>query len=84
MRALAFLLSFFIIYMFHISSKDSLVFFCSPDTIEAFTHETKKHISSKCQGKETDFVRAVEQIVEVYEKLKMERQEDNQSTIDEL
>jgi hypothetical protein len=39
---------------------------------------------SKCQGKGTDFVRAVEQIVEVYEKLKMERQEDNQSTIDEL
>jgi hypothetical protein len=75
-RALAFSLSFFAI-MFHISSKDSLVFFpsgfCSPDAIEAFTQETKKHLLSKCQGKGTDFVHAVEQIVEVYEKLKMER-----------
>jgi len=59
--------------------------FCSPDAIEVFTQETKKHLLSKCQGKLTDFVRrAVEQIVEVYKKLKMERQEDNQSTIDEL
>ena len=59
--------------------------FCNPGAIEAFTHETNKYLLSKCQGKLTEFVRrAVEQIVEVYEKLKMERQEDNQSTIDEL
>jgi len=57
--------------------------FCSPDAIQAFTQETKKHLSSKCQGKGTDFVRAVEQIVEVYEKLNMERQEDGQNTVDE-
>lgn len=57
--------------------------FCSPDAIQAFTQETKKHLLSKYQGKGTDFVRAVEQIVEVYEKLKMERKEDIQNTVDE-
>ena len=90
MRDLAFSLSFFVIILFHISSKDSLVFvffssgFCNPNAIEDFTQETNKHLLSKCQGKGTEFVRAVEQIVEVDEKQNMERQEDNQSTIDEL
>jgi hypothetical protein len=86
-RDLAFSLSFFA-NVLYISSKDSLVFllsgFCSPDAIEPFTEETKKHLLSKCQGKETDFVRAVEQIVEVYEKLNIERQEENKNAIDEL
>jgi hypothetical protein len=39
---------------------------------------------SKCQGKETDFVRAMAQIVEVYEKLNIERREENKNTTDEL
>ncbi|KAH9312651.1 hypothetical protein KI387_027686, partial [Taxus chinensis] len=55
-----------------------------PDAIQAFTQETKKHLSLKCQGKGSDFVRAVEQIGEVYEKLKVEKQDEIENVDEEV
>ncbi|XP_057837984.2 protein HUA2-LIKE 2 isoform X2 [Cryptomeria japonica] len=58
--------------------------FCSADAIQAFTQETKKHLSSKCQGKGSDFGRAVEQIVDAYDKQKAGKQEEVQNVNQEV
>lgn len=42
--------------------------FCNYADIEAFTEEKKKSLLGKRQGKGADFVRAVEEIIDVYEK----------------
>eukprot|EP01018_Ginkgo_biloba_P025613 Gb_39860 [translate_table: standard] len=57
--------------------------FCNPADIEAFTLETKKQLSVKCQGKGADFVRAVEEIVAAYEKLEIDKLDEIQNVIDE-
>ncbi|XP_020694987.1 protein HUA2-LIKE 3 isoform X1 [Dendrobium catenatum] len=44
--------------------------FCNHADIEAFTEEKKKSLLIKRQGKGADFVRAVEEIIDVYESLK--------------
>lgn len=44
--------------------------FCNHVDIEAFTEEKKKSLLVKRQGKGADFVRAVEEIIDVYESLK--------------
>ncbi|KAJ4755317.1 Tudor/PWWP/MBT domain-containing protein [Rhynchospora pubera] len=44
--------------------------FCNYADLEAFTEEKKKTLLSKRQGKGADFVRAVEEIVSIYEDLK--------------
>ncbi|XP_020592867.1 protein HUA2-LIKE 3-like [Phalaenopsis equestris] len=44
--------------------------FCNHADIEAFTEEKKKSLLVKRQGKGADFVRAVEEIIDVYESLK--------------
>ncbi|KAK8960311.1 HUA2-like protein 3 [Platanthera guangdongensis] len=44
--------------------------FCNYADIEAFTEEKKKSLLIKRQGKGSDFVRAVEEIIDVYESLK--------------
>ncbi|KAL5060780.1 hypothetical protein RYX36_032384 [Vicia faba] len=46
--------------------------FCNPADVEAFTEEKKQSLAKR-QGKGADFVRAVKEIVDSYEKLK-ERQ----------
>ncbi|KAJ1405114.1 RNA polymerase II-binding domain [Sesbania bispinosa] len=50
--------------------------FCNPADVEAFTEEKKQSLLVKRQGKGADFVRAVQEIVDSYEKLKKETQLD--------
>lgn len=47
--------------------------FCNPADVEAFTEEKKESLLVKRHGKGSDFVRAVHEIVESYEKLKKEQ-----------
>ncbi|XP_073224171.1 protein HUA2-LIKE 3-like [Cicer arietinum] len=49
--------------------------FCNPADVEAFTEEKKQSLVKR-QGKGADFVRAVKEIVDSYDKLKKERQLD--------
>ncbi|ONK68007.1 uncharacterized protein A4U43_C05F6220 [Asparagus officinalis] len=42
--------------------------FCNYAEIEAFTEEKKKSLLVKRQGKGADFVRAVDEIIDIYEK----------------
>ncbi|KAJ0979638.1 hypothetical protein J5N97_015112 [Dioscorea zingiberensis] len=51
--------------------------FCNHADIEAFTEEKKKSLLSKRQGKGADFVRAVDEIIDIYEKLKKNDQSEN-------
>ncbi|XP_054808089.1 protein HUA2-LIKE 2 [Prosopis cineraria] len=44
--------------------------FCNPADVEAFTEEKKQALLVKRQGKGADFVRAVQEIIDSYEKLK--------------
>ncbi|KAJ8898661.1 hypothetical protein K2173_004695 [Erythroxylum novogranatense] len=44
--------------------------FCNPADVEEFTEETKQSLLTKRQGKGADFVRAVQEIIESYEKSK--------------
>ncbi|KAF3436329.1 hypothetical protein FNV43_RR23421 [Rhamnella rubrinervis] len=44
--------------------------FCNPADVEAFTEEKKQSLLVKRHGKGADFVRAVQEIIESYEKLK--------------
>lgn len=46
--------------------------FCNYADVEAFTEEKKKSLLTKRQGKGADFVRAVDEIVDIYEKLKVQ------------
>lgn len=48
--------------------------FCNYADLEAFTEEKKKTLLSKRQGKGADFVRAVEEIVSIYEDLKKQNE----------
>nr|CAD1833595.1 unnamed protein product [Ananas comosus var. bracteatus] len=50
--------------------------FCNYADIEAFTEEKKKSLLVKRQGKGADFVRAVDEIIDIYESLK--KQNHNQ------
>ncbi|XP_057438806.1 protein HUA2-LIKE 3-like isoform X2 [Lotus japonicus] len=53
--------------------------FCNPADIVAFTEEKKQSLV-KCRGRGADFVRAVKEIIESYEKLKRKTQVDNISS----
>ncbi|KAK6937503.1 CID domain [Dillenia turbinata] len=48
--------------------------FCNPADVEAFTEEKKETLLTKRQGKGADFVRAVQEIVDSYDKLKKANQ----------
>jgi hypothetical protein len=48
--------------------------FCNYADLEAFTEEKKKTLLSRRQGKGADFVRAVEEIVSIYEDLKKQNE----------
>lgn len=50
--------------------------FCNPADVEPFTEEKKQSLLVKRHGKGADFVRAVHEIVESYEKLKKQDQAD--------
>ncbi|WCJ21497.1 Tudor/PWWP/MBT domain-containing protein [Euphorbia peplus] len=54
--------------------------FCNPADVEAFTEEKKQSLLGKRQGKGADFVRAVQEITESYEKSKKIDQVDNQNS----
>ncbi|XP_042488898.1 protein HUA2-LIKE 3-like [Macadamia integrifolia] len=49
--------------------------FCNPADVEAFTEEKKNSLLIKRQGKGADFVRAVEEIIDSYEKTKKQDQD---------
>ncbi|KAJ7972828.1 protein HUA2-LIKE 3 [Quillaja saponaria] len=51
--------------------------FCNPADVEAFTEEKKQSLLTKRQGKGADFVRAVQEIIESYEKLKEQARDDD-------
>ncbi|KAJ8622633.1 hypothetical protein MRB53_031162 [Persea americana] len=50
--------------------------FCNPADVEAFTEEKKKILLVKRQGKGADFVRAVDEIIDSYEKSKKQNQDE--------
>lgn len=54
--------------------------FCNPADVEAFTKEKKDSLLSKRHGKGADFVRAVREIIDSYEKLKKQVQVDDVNT----
>ncbi|KAF2314899.1 hypothetical protein GH714_037109 [Hevea brasiliensis] len=51
--------------------------FCHPADVEAFTEEKKQSLLIKRQGKGADFVRAVQEIIDSYEKSKKPHQVDD-------
>lgn len=51
--------------------------FCNPADVEAFTEEKKQSLLGKRHGKGSDFVRAVQEIIDSYDKLKKEDQVDD-------
>ncbi|XP_058077802.1 protein HUA2-LIKE 2-like [Magnolia sinica] len=53
--------------------------FCNPADVEAFTEEKKKTLLLKRQGKGADFVRAVDEIIDSYEKSKKQNQDESNS-----
>ncbi|KAK9281634.1 hypothetical protein L1049_004537 [Liquidambar formosana] len=53
--------------------------FCNPADVEAFTEEKKESLLVKRQGKGADFVRAVQEIIDSYEKSKKEDRVDSNS-----
>ncbi|XP_027353414.1 protein HUA2-LIKE 2-like [Abrus precatorius] len=57
--------------------------FCNPADVEAFTEEKKQSLVKR-QGRGADFVRAVNEIIESYEKLKRENQVDDTSSRGEV
>ncbi|KAF5187754.1 Enhancer of ag-4 protein [Thalictrum thalictroides] len=57
--------------------------FCNHADVEAFTEEKKKSLLSKRHGKGADFVRAVQEIVDCYEKSKEQEQVDEVKSGDE-
>ncbi|KAI4365661.1 hypothetical protein MLD38_021626 [Melastoma candidum] len=50
--------------------------FCNPADVEEFSEEKKESLLGKRHGKGADFVRAVREIIESYEKLKQQTQND--------
>ncbi|GAV82743.1 PWWP domain-containing protein [Cephalotus follicularis] len=58
--------------------------FCNPADVEAFTEEKKQSLSVKRPGKGADYVRAVQEIIESYEKLKKQDQADEFNNVDEV
>ncbi|MED6131743.1 hypothetical protein PIB30_012446 [Stylosanthes scabra] len=50
--------------------------FCNPADVEPFTEEKKQSLLSKRHGKGADFVRAVREIVDIFDKLQKEAQLD--------
>uniref|UniRef100_A0A1J3ETN8 HUA2-like protein 3 n=3 Tax=Noccaea caerulescens TaxID=107243 RepID=A0A1J3ETN8_NOCCA len=57
--------------------------FCNPADVEAFTEEKKQSLLTKRHAKGSDFVRAVKEIIESYEKLKQQEQAGNPKSADE-
>ncbi|KAK6260122.1 hypothetical protein SCA6_014596 [Theobroma cacao] len=56
--------------------------FCNPADVEAFTEEKKQSLLIKRQGKGADFVRAVQEIIDSYEKSKKQDQVDDYNSAD--
>ncbi|XVE73179.1 hypothetical protein DITRI_Ditri11bG0096500 [Diplodiscus trichospermus] len=58
--------------------------FCNHADVEAFTEEKKQSLLIKRQGKGADFVRAVQEIIDSYEKSKKPDQVDNYNPADRV
>lgn len=58
--------------------------FCNPADVEAFTEEKKQSLLVKRQGRGADFVRAVQEIIDSYEKLKKQEEDNDLKTENEL
>ncbi|XP_024010881.1 protein HUA2-LIKE 2 isoform X2 [Eutrema salsugineum] len=57
--------------------------FCNPADVEAFTEEKKQSLLTKRHAKGSDFVRAVKEITESYEKLKHQEQAGDPKSAEE-
>lgn len=51
--------------------------FCNPADVEAFTEEKKQSLLVKRQGRSADFLRAVQEIIDSFEKLKQQDQDND-------
>ncbi|XP_039021307.1 protein HUA2-LIKE 2-like isoform X2 [Hibiscus syriacus] len=58
--------------------------FCNPADVEAFTEEKKQSLSVKRQRKGADYVRAVQEIIDSYEKSKKQDQVNNCNSDDRV
>ncbi|XP_022758176.1 protein HUA2-LIKE 2-like isoform X1 [Durio zibethinus] len=58
--------------------------FCNPADVEAFTEEKKQSLLIKRQGKGADFVRAVQEIIDSYEKSKKQDEINNHNSSDRV
>lgn len=58
--------------------------FCNPADVEAFTEEKKQSLLVKRQGRSADFLRAVQEIIDSYEKLKKQDQLNDFNSGDEV
>jgi hypothetical protein len=57
--------------------------FCNPGDVEAFTEERKQSLLTRRHAKGSDFVRAVKEIIESYEKLKQQERASDPKSAEE-
>ncbi|XP_035551522.1 protein HUA2-LIKE 3 isoform X3 [Juglans regia] len=65
-------------------TKPEQIGFCNPADVEAFTEEKKQSLLVKRQGRSADFLRAIQEIIDSYEKLKEQDQLNNFNSNDDL
>ncbi|KAG6703674.1 hypothetical protein I3842_07G097000 [Carya illinoinensis] len=65
-------------------TKPEQIGFCNPADVEAFTEEKKQSLLVKRQGRSSDFLRAIQEIIDSYEKLKEQDQLNNFNSNDDL
>jgi len=74
------------LYLAHVSFE--LIFFCrafcNPSDVEAFTEEKKQSLLGKRHGKGADFGRAVQEIIDSFEKSKKESQIDETGLVGDV
>lgn len=65
-------------------TKPEQIGFCNPADVEAFTEEKKQSLLVKRNGRSADFLRAVQEIIDSYEKLKKQDQVNDCNSADEV
>lgn len=65
-------------------TKPEQIGFCNPADVEAFTEEKKQSLLVKRHGRSADFLRAVQEIIDSYEKLKKQDQLNDFNAGDEV
>nr|XP_023886611.1 protein HUA2-LIKE 3 isoform X1 [Quercus suber] len=65
-------------------TKPEQIGFCNPADVEAFTEEKKQSLLVKRNGRSADFLRAVQEIIDSYEKLKKQDLVNDLNSADEV